>query len=169
MLRGVDLIASEDTRTTGLLLKALGLEKKKQLSHHQHNTQGRVPELVQKAQLEKLSIAVVSDAGTPGISDPGNELAAACWEAGVPLVPVPGVCAAIAAVSVAGFISTEFVFYGFLPTKGGKNRKVKLAEIAEQAKPCILYESPNRVVRTLMELRELDDSGGRERYYVPVN
>lgn len=86
----MDLIASEDTRTTGLLLKALGLEKKRQVSHHQHNLQSRVPDLIQRAKGEGLSIAVVTDAGTPGISDPGNELAAACWEADVPLVPVPG-------------------------------------------------------------------------------
>ncbi len=160
ILRGVDLVASEDTRTTGLLLKALGLEKKKQISHHQHNEQSRVPELVLKAKQENLSIAVVSDAGTPGISDPGTELAAACWAAGVPLVPVPGACAAVAAVSVSGFASTEFVFYGFLPAKSGKTRKAKVAEVAAMEKPCVLYESPNRVVRTLTELRELDETGG---------
>lgn len=166
ILQGVDLIASEDTRTTGLLLKALGLEKKKQLSHHQHNLQGRVPELIHKAKVEKLSIAVVSDAGTPGISDPGNDLAAACWHEGVSLVPVPGACAAIAAVSVAGFLSTEFVFYGFLPSKSGKGRKNKVQEIALQDKPAVLYESPNRVLRTLTEINEavvaLDGSGERE-------
>jgi len=160
VLRGVDLIASEDTRTTGLLLKALGLDKKPQMSHHQHNVQSRVPELVRKAQVENLSIAVVSDAGTPGISDPGNELAAACWAAGVPLVPVPGACAVVAAVSVSGFASTEFVFIGFLPAKSGKARKAKVAEVATQDRPCVLYESPNRVVRTLLELREADETGG---------
>ena len=160
VLRGVDLIASEDTRTTGLLLKALGLDKKPQVSHHQHNLQSRVPELVRKAQVENLSIAVVSDAGTPGISDPGNELAAACWAAGVPVVPVPGACAAVAAVSVSGFESKEFVFVGFLPAKSGKSRKAKVAEVATQARPCVLYESPNRVLRTLLELREADETGG---------
>jgi len=160
VLRGVDVIASEDTRTTGLLLKALGLTKKPQMSHHKHNVQSRVPELVRKAQVENLSIAVVSDAGTPGISDPGNELAAACWAAGVPVVPVPGACAAVAAVSVSGFASTEFVFIGFLPAKSGKSRKAKVAEVATQDRPCVLYESPNRVLRTLMEIREADETGG---------
>ena len=154
VLRGVDLIAAEDTRTTGLLLQALGLGKKRQVSHHQHNAAGRVPDLVRRARDEQLSIAVVSDAGTPGVSDPGSELAAACWAAGVPLVPVPGACAAVAAVSVAGFPSTEFVFYGFLPAKGGKARRAKVAEVAAQDKPSVLYEAPHRVLRTLAELVE---------------
>lgn len=165
VLSGVDLIASEDTRTTGLLLKALGLEKKPQVSHHQHNVVGRVPDLVRRAKDEKLSIAVVSDAGTPGVSDPGIELAAACWAEGVPLVPVPGACAAVAAVSVAGFPSTEFVFYGFLPSKGGKARKAKVADVVAQEKPCVLYEAPHRVLKTLTELAEADEeaAAGGER------
>jgi 16S rRNA (cytidine1402-2'-O)-methyltransferase len=89
ILAGVDLIAAEDTRHTGLLLKALRLDKKQFLSHHEHNWRSRVPELIARAK-EGASIAVVSDAGSPGISDPGSHLAAACWEANVPIVPVPG-------------------------------------------------------------------------------
>jgi 16S rRNA (cytidine1402-2'-O)-methyltransferase len=162
VLRGVDLIAAEDTRTTGLLLKALGLEKKPQVSHHQHNVAGRVPDLVRRARDERLSIAVVSDAGTPGVSDPGSELAAACWAAGVPLVPVPGACAAVAAVSVAGFASTEFVFVGFLPAKSGKARRAKVAEVVAQERPCVLYEAPHRVLRTLTELAQADGDGDRD-------
>lgn len=158
VLKGVDLIAAEDTRTTGLLLKALGLEKKPQVSHHQHNVAGRVPDLVRRAKDERLSIAVVSDAGTPGISDPGTELAAACWAAGVPVVPVPGACAAVAAVSVAGFASTEFVFLGFLPAKGGKARKSKVAEVVGMERPCVLYEAPHRLLKTLTELAEADEA-----------
>lgn len=160
VLRGVDLIASEDTRTTGLLLKALGLGKKPQVSHHQHNIQSRVPDLIRRAQEERLSIAVVSDAGTPGVSDPGSELAAACWTAGVPLVPVPGACAAVAAISIAGFPSTEFTFIGFLPSRSGKVRQAEVAKAAREERPCILYESPNRILRTLTELREADETGG---------
>ena len=161
VLKGVDLIAAEDTRTTGLLLKALGLAKKPQVSHHQHNAAGRVPDLVRRARDERLSIAVVSDAGTPGVSDPGAELANACWAAGVPLVPVPGACAAAAAVSVAGFAgATEFVFFGFLPAKSGRARREKVAEVVAQERLCVLYEAPHRLLRTLGELAAADEETG---------
>ncbi|CAM9668010.1 unnamed protein product [Ectocarpus sp. 6 AP-2014] len=150
ILRTADVIAAEDTRTTGSLLKLLGVERKGRLvSHHDHNTKRRVPEIVEAARGGK-SVAVVSDAGTPGISDPGMELAAACAAEGLRVVPVPGACAAVAAVSVAGFPSHEFVFFGFVSGKRGSAvRRRKLAEIAQEPRTCIMYESPHRIADTL--------------------
>ncbi|CAM9109425.1 unnamed protein product [Ectocarpus sp. 12 AP-2014] len=150
ILRTADVIAAEDTRTTGSLLKLLGVERKGRLvSHHDHNTKRRVPEIVEAARGGK-SVAVVSDAGTPGISDPGLELAAACAAEGLRVVPVPGACAAVAAVSVAGFPSHEFVFFGFVSGKRGSAvRRRKLAEIAQEPRTCIMYESPHRIADTL--------------------
>ncbi|CAM9990924.1 unnamed protein product [Scytosiphon promiscuus] len=153
ILRTADVIAAEDTRTTGSLLKLLGVERKgKLVSHHDHNTRRRVPEIVEAAR-EGKSVAVVSDAGTPGISDPGMELAAACAAEGVRVVPVPGACAAVAAISVTGFPSHEFVFYGFVSGKRGSAvRRRKLTEIAQEARTCIMYESPHRIADTLRGL-----------------
>ncbi|CAM9318157.1 unnamed protein product [Ectocarpus sp. 4 AP-2014] len=150
ILRTADVIAAEDTRTTGSLLKLLGVERKGRLvSHHDHNTKRRVPEIVEAARGGK-SVAVVSDAGTPGISDPGMELAAACAAEGLRVVPVPGACAAVAAVSVAGFPSHEFVFFGFVSGKRGSAvRRRKLAEIAQEPRTCVMYESPHRIADTL--------------------
>ncbi|CAM9476396.1 unnamed protein product [Hapterophycus canaliculatus] len=158
ILKTADVIAAEDTRTTGSLLKLLGVERKgKLVSHHGHNTRRRVPEIVEAARRAMIasdaSVAVVSDAGTPGISDPGMELAAACAAEGVRVVPVPGACAAVAAISVSGFPSHEFVFYGFVSGKRGSAvRRRKLAEIAQEARTCIMYESPHRIADTLRGL-----------------
>ncbi|CAM9324547.1 unnamed protein product [Ectocarpus sp. 8 AP-2014] len=168
ILRTADVIAAEDTRTTGSLLKLLGVERKGRLvSHHDHNTKRRVPEIVEAARGGK-SVAVVSDAGTPGISDPGMELAAACAAEGLRVVPVPGACAAVAAVSVAGFPSHEFVFFGFVSGKRGSAvRRRKLAEIAQEPRTCIMYESPHRIADTLGGLLKAscpppsEDLGGR--------
>jgi 16S rRNA (cytidine1402-2'-O)-methyltransferase len=110
-----------------------------------------VPELVRRAQEEGTSIAVVSDAGTPGISDPGAELAAACADARVPTVPLPGACAAVAALSVAGLPSLEWVFFGFLPSAGSE-RKKQLARVAGETRACVLYEAPHRLLSTLQGL-----------------
>jgi len=148
VLRGVDVVAAEDTRRTGLLLKHHEIPAKKQLSHHEHNWQERVPDLVRRARDRGESIAVVSDAGTPGISDPGVELVRACAEAQVPVVPVPGACAAVAAVSVAGLSSPEWVFIGFLPISGAQ-RKRQLAALAAETRAVVLYEGPHRIISTL--------------------
>ncbi|CAB1104795.1 unnamed protein product [Ectocarpus sp. CCAP 1310/34] len=185
ILRTAEVIAAEDTRTTGSLLKLLGVEREGRLvSHHDHNTKRRVPEIVQAARGGK-SVAVVSDAGTPGISDPGMELAAACAAEGLRVVPVPGACAAVAAVSVAGFPSHEFVFFGFVSGKRGSAvRRRKLAEIAQEPRTCIMYESPHRIADTLgallkascpppseaLDSRSGTDSGGsREGNETPVS
>ena len=120
-LREVDVVASEDTRRTAVLLRHLGASPKKQLSHHEHNARAASARVVELAR-GGATVAVVSDAGTPGISDPGALLAAECAAAGVPLVPVPGACAAIAALSISGFAAAGFRFGGFLPrgARGGR-------------------------------------------------
>ena len=137
-LREVDVIASEDTRVTSALLRALEIPPKKLVSHHDNNLAASVPRL-SSLLASGLSVAVVSDAGTPGISDPGLALATECAARGVPIVPVPGPCAAVAAISVAGVSATEFVFAGFV-ARGGKSRRSKVAEISAE---------PRAVVRTL--------------------
>jgi 16S rRNA (cytidine1402-2'-O)-methyltransferase len=121
-------VASEDTRVTSSLLRHLGIERKRLVSHHDHNLAESVPRLLALL-ADGNSVAVVSDAGTPGISDPGLALAAACAERGVPVVPIPGPCAAVAALSVAGVSATEFVFAGFVP-RASKARRDKVAELA---------------------------------------
>uniref|UniRef100_A0A7S4FCJ4 Tetrapyrrole methylase domain-containing protein n=1 Tax=Chrysotila carterae TaxID=13221 RepID=A0A7S4FCJ4_CHRCT len=149
-LRQVDVVASEDTRHTSRLLRHLGVGKKLLVSHHEHNTRAAIPKLLQYA-AQGLSIAVVSDAGTPGISDPGMELAAECAAASVPLVPVPGACAAIAALSISGYANTEFCFGGFLP-RAGKARRQRVVELAQEPRAVILYEAPHRLLSTLQDL-----------------
>ena len=174
VLQAVDVIAAEDTRRTGRLLQLLGISTARSsaktagvaaglggsseevagtgrgpilMSHHEHNTRSRVPQLVSRAQAGQ-SIAVVSDAGTPGIADPGLELARGCAAAGVPVVPVPGPCAAVAALSVAGFPCAEFVFFGFLPKRGSPLTK-KVAEMCAEKRTFIFYEAPHRVASTV--------------------
>ena len=150
-LREVDIIASEDTRNTAALLRALGIPRKQLIAHHDHNLDTSVPKLISLLQ-EGSSIAVVSDAGTPGISDPGLQLAAACAEASVPVVPVPGPCAAVAAISVAGIPETgEFIFGGFIP-RASRARRSKVAEIVGERRAMVLYEAPHRMLDTLGDL-----------------
>lgn len=149
-LRQADVVASEDTRVTLPLLRHLGAQPSALLSHHEHNLRTAIPKLLEHA-LAGRSVAVVSDAGTPGISDPGAELAAACAERGVPLVPVPGACAAVAGLSVSGFRASEYVFMGFLP-RTGKARKQLVAEAAAEARAVVLYEAPHRLLATLGDL-----------------
>ncbi len=160
-LREADVIASEDTRVTAALLRHLGIGQKRLLSHHDHNLPSSVPKLLEIAAGGE-SVAVVSDAGTPGISDPGRALAAACAERGVPLVPIPGPCAAVAALSVCGFGSTEFVFGGFVP-RAGRARRETIAELAAERRAVVLYEAPHRLVSTLTALAE---AGASERSVV---
>ncbi len=157
-LREVDVVASEDTRRTAVLLRHLGASPKKQLSHHEHNARAASARVVELAR-GGATVAVVSDAGTPGISDPGALLAAECAAAGVPLVPVPGACAAIAALSISGFAAAGFRFGGFLP-RAGRGRREALAALVADERAAVLYESPHRVVATL---RELAAKGAGER------
>jgi len=149
-LKEADYVASEDTRVTATLLRALDVGSKKILPHHDFNLEESVPKLLSLL-TDGKSVAVVSDAGTPGISDPGLALAAACAAKGVPVVSVPGPCAAVAAVSVAGVSAGEFVFAGFL-ARSGKARREKVAELCNEPRAVVMYEAPHRVVNTLADL-----------------
>jgi len=166
ILRTVDIVASEDTRRTGRLLQYLNAGKKRQISHHEHNWKGRVPQLIALAREEGRSIAVVSDAGTPGIADPGTPLARACAEAGVPAIPIPGPCAAAAALSVAGVYASEYVFFGFLPAKRGTARTAKLREVLEERRTSVFYEAPHRLEHTLREMVEISAAAAGRREIV---
>ena len=149
VLRNVDLIAAEDTRHTGKLLQYFQIETP-QISYHEHNRSSRIPELLRHLDGEK-SLALVSDAGMPGISDPGYELISACIAAGICVVPIPGACAAIAALSAAGLNTDRFVFEGFLPAKR-KQRRQFLESLHSEARTLIFYESPHRLRETLEDL-----------------
>ena len=148
-LQIVDLIAAEDTRHTGKLLQHFQIPTP-QISYHDHNRLSRIPELVDKLKAGK-NIALVSDAGTPGISDPGQELVAACIDHGVTVVSIPGATALISALISSGLKTDRFVFEGFLPTKG-KERHDRLALIQSERRTLILYEAPHRLRVTLTDL-----------------
>ncbi|MGK7872617.1 MAG: 16S rRNA (cytidine(1402)-2'-O)-methyltransferase [Xenococcaceae cyanobacterium] len=149
ILQGVDLIAAEDTRRTGKLLQHFQITTP-QVSYHQHNRLSRLGELLHRLG-EGEAIALVTDAGMPGISDPGYELVKACIDAGVSVVPVPGVTAAVTALSAAGLPTDRFVFEGFLPTKS-KQRSDRLNTLKWETRTLILYESPHRLRQTLTDL-----------------
>ena len=142
-LRNADLIIAEDTRVTMKLCQVFGL-KAPLLSCHRHSEESKAPGLARKILEEDLNAALVTDAGTPCISDPGCEIVRECAEAGIPVIPIPGCCAGIAAVSVSGYDAREFAFYGFLPREK-KDIREKLIEIAHGAKVAILHESPFRI------------------------
>jgi 16S rRNA (cytidine1402-2'-O)-methyltransferase len=148
VLQDVDTIAAEDTRHTGKLLHHFQI-KTPQISYHQHNEQQRIPELVSQLQSGK-SIALVTDAGMPGISDPGYLIVAACVAAGIRVIPIPGVTAVITAVSASGLPSDRFGFEGFLPVKG-QERKHRLEAVAGDDRTLVFYESPHRLRQTLAD------------------
>ena len=149
ILREVHVIACEDTRHTRLLLQRYGITTP-QVSYHEHNEQTRAQELLRRLQ-EGTSVALVSDAGTPVLSDPGFTLVRQAVAAGVPVVPVPGASAITAALSVAGLPTDRFVFLGFLPRKAGERRRA-LVDIARIPWTLVMFEAPHRVVRTLRDL-----------------
>ncbi len=149
VLAGVDQVAAEDTRTSARLFEQLGL-RTQLTAMHDHNEAHRVPGLIARLQAGE-TLALVSDAGTPLISDPGYRLIAAAHDAGVTVVPVPGPCAAITALSAAGLASDRFHFEGFLPSRQGP-RVARLKQLAEATPTLILYEAPHRIVETLEDL-----------------
>jgi len=151
ILQTVTAIAAEDTRHTGKLLHHFQI-KTPQVSYHQHNTQTRTPELIKRLQTGQ-DLALVSDAGVPGISDPGVELVQACVEAGIEVIPIPGANAAIAALVASGLACDRFCFEGFLPTKG-KARQQRLQDITSESRTVVLYEAPHRLRQTLQDLAE---------------
>jgi 16S rRNA (cytidine1402-2'-O)-methyltransferase len=150
ILQSVDLIAAEDTRHTAKLLQHFQITTP-QISYHTHNRQQRHDELLHHLQVQQHSIALVSDAGMPGISDPGYELIAACIEAGVAVIPIPGPTAAITALCVSGLPTDHFVFEGFLPLKDS-SRKERLTLLQQEQRTIILYEAPHRLLKTLGDL-----------------
>lgn len=151
LLEEADIIACEDTRVTGRLLEHLKIAKKRLFNIHARNEQGRSGELVRLLQ-EGRTVALVSDAGTPGISDPGSGAVRAAIEAGVVVESVPGPNAAVTALAASGLPTRSFLFEGFLPHK--KGRRTRLKELARYRETVILYESPHRLLRTLRDLCE---------------
>ncbi len=152
ILQTVNLIAAEDTRHTGKLLQHFQIHTP-QISYHDRNRTSRTPELLAILG-EGKAIALVTDAGMPLISDPGYELVKACIEAGISVVPIPGVSAAITAISAAGLPTDRFVFEGFLPVKG-QERQERLEAIQTEHRTLIFYEAPHRVRQTLQDLAEI--------------
>jgi len=149
ILRSVPWVACEDTRHSAPLLKQLGA-RAKTLPAHQHNEHEAAARIVDKLQAGE-AVALVSDAGTPGISDPGARIVAAVRAAGCKVVPLPGACAATTALSAAGLAEEHFLFYGFLPSKAGQ-RQQALAELAGHPYALVFYEAPHRVLDTVADL-----------------
>lgn len=152
ILKEVDYIAAEDTRNTLKLLNHFEI-KKPLISNHRHNEEDRENTLIEKLK-EGKSIAVVSDAGTPGISDPGEVIAKRAIEENIDVIPVPGACAAINALIASGLDTKEFVFLGFLPLNK-KLRKEKLEEIKNENKTIIIYEAPHKIKDSLNDLKDI--------------
>ncbi|MEI9812341.1 MAG: 16S rRNA (cytidine(1402)-2'-O)-methyltransferase [Acidobacteriota bacterium] len=148
-LREVDAIACEDTRQTRKLLDHYGITTAT-LSYHDHNEAARAVELIERLK-SGASIALVSDAGTPLLSDPGYRLVHAAVEANVPVVPIPGASAALSALAGSGLATDQFRFCGFLPPKQGQRRKA-LEEVAHQDCTLVFYEAPHRILETLEDI-----------------
>jgi 16S rRNA (cytidine1402-2'-O)-methyltransferase len=159
-LSAVDMIAAEDTRRTRHLLTHHGISRPL-VSYHDHNKVKQAPRLLAMLQ-ERQSLALVTDAGTPGISDPAYYLLQAILPQAIPVVPIPGVTAAITALSVAGLPTDRFVFEGFLPIKSGR-RQQRLEVLRDEPRTMIFYESPHRLLKLL---QELNDHFGADRRVV---
>ena len=152
VLEGVDLIAAEDTRRAYILLNVLGI-KKKVVSNQKFNEHGKSRLFLEELKNGK-SLAVISDAGTPCISDPGNELIRSCIAENVPVVPVPGPCAAVSALSVSGFDLSSFLFRGFFPKENTERKEEAALLLSGVAPSFAYYESPKRILKTLRFLAE---------------
>ena len=149
VLAGADVIAAEDTRHTGALLKAIGVSRPL-VSLHEHNESGRVPELLARLEAGD-AIALVSDAGTPLLSDPGYELVREATRAGCDVRVVPGPSAITAALAVAGLPTDRFCFEGFLPARAGE-RRARLEEVAAEPRTLVFFEAPHRIEECLADL-----------------
>lgn len=150
ILREADVVLAEDTRTTSVLLKHLGLEKR-MFPHHKFNEHAAVEAVAERIAAGE-TVALVSDAGTPGISDPGFLLARTCIEHGLEIETLPGPTAFVPALIQSGFPADRFCFEGFLPQKKGRNKR--LEQLREENRTMIFYESPFRVVKTLEQFAE---------------
>ncbi|WP_018674759.1 16S rRNA (cytidine(1402)-2'-O)-methyltransferase [Riemerella columbina] len=149
ILKGVDYILCEDTRTSGVLLKHYEISKplKSYHLHNEHHTTDRIVEHLKEGQ----NIAIITDAGTPGISDPGYLLAKACADNNIEMICLPGATAFVPALVVSGLPNHEFLFVGFLPAK--KGRQTKLKQLAEEKRTLVLYESPHKINTTLEQIK----------------
>lgn len=152
VLREVDVIAAEDTRHSAPLLRHFDITTP-MLALHEHNEREQGANLIARLQRGE-SAALISDAGTPLLSDPGYHLVRAAHQAGMRVVPVPGACAAVAALSVAGLPTDRFTFEGFLPAKSAA-RRTRLAALQTDTRTLIFYEAPHRIVETLVDMAEL--------------
>lgn len=152
ILKEVDLIAAEDTRHTLKLLNHLEISKP-MISYHRHNEEERSDNLIKELEAGK-HIALVSDAGTPGICDPGEEIIKRCIDEHIKIIPIPGACAMVNALIVSGISTKEFNFLGFLPLNK-KTRREKLEEIRNSNKTTILYEAPHKLKNTLKDLSDI--------------
>ncbi len=151
-LAEADLIAAEDTRRTRKLLSRCEIAGKRLESHHDHNKGARTPGLLRRLE-QGESVALVTDAGTPGLSDPGYYLVKRAIEAGIDVVPIPGPSALTAALSSSGLPTDRFAFEGFLPVKSGRRQR-RLEELSRETRTVVLFESPHRIAKLLSELEE---------------
>ena len=158
ILAQVDLVACEDTRTSGNLFKLLGIQVKATTPYHDHNADSARPKLIQKLK-KGINIALVSDAGTPLVSDPGYKLVRDCLKEGIKVSTAPGANAVLSALQLSGLSSASFYFGGFLPTKSGA-RKEHLKAVQNLKSTLIFYESPNRLLKALQDI--LSVYGNRE-------
>lgn len=152
VLKSADLVAAEDTRHTSILFKHYGLSKRL-VSFHDHNERQRSEELIPLLQ-QGQSIAVVSDAGTPGIADPAFHLTRRCIQENIPVIPVPGPSSVLAALSGAGLPMDRFIFENFLPAKSGQRRK-KLESLKGEVRTLVFFESPYRLLVSLKDMLEI--------------
>lgn len=149
VLKSVDIVAAEDTRHSAHLLTHFGI-KAKLVALHEHNERRAGEKILEDLHAGK-SVALVSDAGTPGISDPGAVLVSMARDAGLSVVPLPGACAAVTALSAAGFDQPHFLFYGFLPASGAQRRRA-LDELRGQPAALVFYEAPHRVIESVQDM-----------------
>ena len=156
VLNECDLILAEDTRTSGFLLKQYEISTPMR-SYHAHNEHKVTEEIIQQLK-DGRSFSLITDAGSPGISDPGFLMARTCVEHGIEVIALPGATAFVPALTVSGLVSNEFVIIGFLPVK--KGRQTKLTELKDEKRTLIFYESPHKITRTL---KDLSESFGAER------
>ncbi len=151
-LSEVDFIAAEDTRNSSRLLSYLDIHKP-MVSYHDHNRKERGEELAERL-LAGESCALITDAGTPGISDPGEDMVALCAEKGIPVTLIPGPCAAISALVLSGLPTGKFIFEGFLPAKPSE-RRARLRELAPETRTVIYHEAPHKLRSTLADMKEI--------------
>ena len=151
VLQNVDLIAAEDTRKSSILLRHYQISTPMR-SYHSYNLQKETPKLIHLLK-QGQAVALISDAGTPGISDPGYHLARACIDQNIRIVPIPGPAAFLTALIASGLPSNRFVFEGFLPQK--KGRKTRLEQLSHEERTIVFYESPHRILKTTQQLLQI--------------